>query len=69
MEVLILHPENKAQLSALKAMAKALKISFETKNEFYVPDFVAKIEKSKQEVKEGKTTRVSKEDLQNFLGL
>ena len=69
MEVLILHPENKAQLSALKAMAKALKISFETKNDFYAPDFVAKIEKSKQEIKEGKTTRVKKEDLQNFLGL
>ncbi|RZL19935.1 MAG: hypothetical protein EOO89_01805 [Pedobacter sp.] len=69
MEVLILRPENKAQLSALKAMAKALKISFETKNDVYAAEFVDKIEKSKQEVKEGKTTRVKKEDLQKFLGL
>jgi hypothetical protein len=69
MEILILHPENKAQLSALKAMAKALKVTFETKEDFYTPEFIAKIEKSKQEIKEGKTTRVKKEDLQNFLGL
>ena len=69
METLILHPENKAQLSALKAMAKALNISFETKENSYAPDFISKIEKSKEEIKEGKVTRVKKEDLQNFLGL
>lgn len=28
METLTLHPQNKAQLNALKAMAKALKINF-----------------------------------------
>jgi hypothetical protein len=69
METLILHPENKEQLTALKAIAKALQISFETSKIKYNPDFVAKIEKSKQEVIEGKVTRVKKEDLQNFLGL
>lgn len=42
----------------------------EPKNSYpYHPDFVAKIEKSKQEVNESKVTRVEKEDLQNFLGL
>lgn len=35
----------------------------------YNTEFVKKIEKSKKELKEGKSTRVKKEDLQSFLGL
>ena len=69
MEILILHPENEAQLSAFKAMAKAMKVTFETRDHEYSPAFVAKVEASRKEVKEGKVTRVKKEDLQNFLGL
>lgn len=67
----IIRPSNSEQANALKAFVKALKLKFEvTKNEdFYNPEFVAKIEKSKQEFKEGKFTRVKKEDLQSFLGL
>jgi len=62
-----MHPKNKVQLTALKAMAKALEINFETSE--YNSDFVAKIQTSKKEIEAGKVTRVAKEDLKNFLGL
>lgn len=54
METLIMHPKNKEQLAALKAIAKALKVSVETSP--YNPDFVAKIKQSKKEVENGKYT-------------
>lgn len=64
------HTEDASQIEAVKAFMKALKIKFEiSKEKPYNPEFVEKIEKSKQEFKEGKSTRVKKEDLQSFLGL
>jgi hypothetical protein len=48
METLIMHPENKEQLNALKAIAKALKISVEITNSPYDSDFVAKIKKAEK---------------------
>ena len=66
----IIHPETTEQENALKAFIKALKMKFEvTKEKPYDADFVAKIKESKQQVKEGKTTRVEKDDLKDFLGL
>ncbi len=66
----IIHPETTEQENALKAFVKALKMKFEIAREKpYDPDFVAKINESRQQVKEGKTTRVRKEDLKAFLGL
>lgn len=65
METLIMHPQNKEQLAALKAFAKALKVPFE-KNEkvelterekgvlLYGKDFVEKIERGGEAIKEGK---------------
>ena len=35
----------------------------------YNPEFVEKVLESKQQVKNGKVTRVKKEDLKEFLGL
>ena len=68
--IFIAHPTNKEQIDALKAIMKALKIKFEiSKEKPYNPEFVSKIEKSKQEFKAGKSTRVKKEDLNRFLGL
>jgi len=58
METMILHPKNKEQLSALKAVAKALKVEFETTKSPYDPDFVAKIKESRQQVAEGKFTKL-----------
>ncbi|MDB5158450.1 MAG: hypothetical protein JWR50_3157 [Mucilaginibacter sp.] len=54
METLIMHPQSEEQLTALKAFAKALKISVETSP--YDPKFVAKIKAGKKEVDNGKFT-------------
>lgn len=52
-----MHPKNKEQSAALKAIAKALKVAFETyKGSAYNPEFVAKIlagEKAKNDGEEG----------------
>jgi hypothetical protein len=39
MDALVVYPENKEQLAALKAFMKAMKISFEQKSQIY-PDHV-----------------------------
>ncbi len=54
MDALIVYPDNKEQLVALKAVMKAMKITFEQKSEIY-PDYVIKgVKESLQESKEGK---------------
>lgn len=65
------HTLNSQQINALKAIGKALRLEFEVtpREKSYNPEFVAKIEKSKKQVQEGKTTRVAMDDLDNFLGL
>lgn len=53
--IFIIHPSTTEQVEALKAFAKALKIKFEvTTQKGYNPDFVAKIEKSREDYKAGK---------------
>jgi hypothetical protein len=54
METVIMHPKNKAQLDALKAIAKALKVAFETGKSPYDPMFVAEVLKGEKAKKEGK---------------
>lgn len=70
MQTLIVQPKNRKELAAVKAALKALGVSFK-KEEVgpYDPEFVAKIEKSKADVRAGKTTVVKPGDLKNFLGL
>ena len=64
------HPENDAQIEAIKTALKGLKIKFEIVDEQrYDPEFVKKIEQSKQESRRGKSTRERKEDFESFLGL
>ncbi|WP_316771046.1 DUF2683 family protein [Pedobacter frigiditerrae] len=61
METLIMHPENKEQLAALKAVAKALKVPFEKKElserektiELYGKDLVEIVEQAEKSIKEG----------------
>jgi hypothetical protein len=48
METLIMHPKNKEQLVALKALAKAWKISVETKESPYDPDFVEMVKNAEK---------------------
>lgn len=71
MQTLIVQPKDRKELAAVKAALKALGVSFKKKEEVepYDPEFVAKIEGSRQEVKEGKFSSVNEEDLQTFLGL
>lgn len=54
METLIFRSNSKEKLEALKAVAKALKISFEPAEKPYNSEFVAKIQKSKDDMKAGK---------------
>jgi hypothetical protein len=69
-DIFIAHPQTSEQVSALKAFMQALKIKFEvSKKGRYNPDFVEKILESKEQAKNGKVTRVKKENLKEFLGL
>ena len=66
MEALLIHPNNKEQLEALKAFAKALKMKFETataETSPYDPEFVKKIQSGREAVKDGKGTKIAIEDL------
>jgi hypothetical protein len=69
-DIFIVHP-NAEQADALKAFVRALKIDFDvaTPDNIYNPAFVARIKKSRRQIKRGKLTRVEKADLQSFLGL
>jgi len=64
MTTITIHPETPEQETALKALAKALKLKFEvSKGQPYDPDFVAKVKKAQQEIKDGKGKNVSIEEL------
>lgn len=64
------YTDDSAQIDALKAFMKALKIKFELTNDKpYNAEFVAKINNSKKQAENGETTRVKKEDLKQFLGV
>ena len=63
METVIVHPKNKEQLTALKAFIKALKIDFTTEQSPYNPEFVKKILKGREDVKNGKGVKIAVEDL------
>ena len=67
---IIVHPANEEEISVIKKFFTTHKIKFEVSMEKpYNPEFVAKIQESRQQAKEGKVTRVKKEDLKEFLGL
>lgn len=70
-DIFIVHPKTHGQESALKAFMKALKIKFQvtTNEDGYNPEFVKKILDSKEQAKNGQVTRVSKENLKEFLGI
>ena len=54
-EVFIAHPQTNEQVIALKAFMQALKIKFEvTEEDNYNTEFVAKIQKARQDYKDGK---------------
>ena len=68
--IFIARPKTAEQVNALQAFMQAMKINFEaSKDESYNPDFVEKVLESRQQVKDGKVTRVKKENLKEFLSL
>jgi methyl coenzyme M reductase alpha subunit len=69
-DTVIAHPQTNDQINALLAFMQALKIKFETKPEqHYNKEFVQSALEGKQQIKEGKVTRVGKENINDFLGL
>ena len=57
-------PVDTSQIEALEAFMKALKIKFEVSKETpYNPEFVAKIEESMQQSKEGKTRKIALDEI------
>jgi arsenate reductase-like glutaredoxin family protein len=72
METLILHNPTKNNIETLNAFLQALKIEFSfssQKESPYNSEFVKKIKESKQEILDGKSTRVEQEDFKKLLGL
>jgi hypothetical protein len=60
----IIHPETQEQENALKAFIEALNIKYKiTSEKEYDPDFVAKIQESRKQAKEGKTVKVNLDDI------
>ena len=61
-----IHTSDSAQVDAIKAFMKALKIKFEVAKEAespYKPEFVAKIQKSRKQAMEGKTVKIALDDI------
>ncbi len=63
METLILRPDNLEKLEALKAVARALKIPFETEEKPYDPEFVEKIQESRKQFEQGNLEVITLENL------
>ena len=63
METLIVQPDSKEKADAIKAFMKALKISFKAAKPTYNPEFVAKIKKGDEDIKAGKTKKISLDDV------
>jgi hypothetical protein len=65
--IIIAHPGSDDKFEALKAFMKALKIKFEiTKDNPYDPKFVAKIEKSREDYKNGKGRKITLDELNSL---
>lgn len=63
-EIIIAHPSSDDKFEALKAFLKALKIKFETaKKDVYSPEFISKILQGDENIKSGKTTKVTLSDI------
>ena len=69
METLIVQPKSKEQLTALKAIMKALKVDFkmekkmdETERILANPAMVKRLDESIKQIKEGKGIKVSMDD-------
>ena len=61
------YTEDASQVEAMKAVMKALKIKYEiSKGKPYIPEFVKKIEQSRQDIIDGKGTPITLDLLNNL---
>ena len=63
METLIVHPDNKEQLDAMKAFMMAFNISFEDEKSLYNPEFVEMVQQGDKDLKAGKGVKVDIDNL------
>jgi hypothetical protein len=56
MDALIVYPENKEQLAALKAVMKAMKITFEQKSQIYPQNVIEGVKESLKQAEDGRLT-------------
>jgi hypothetical protein len=56
MDALVVYPENKEQLAALKAVMKAMKITFEQKSEIYPQNVIDGVKESLKQSEESRLT-------------
>ncbi|MFA7446457.1 MAG: DUF2683 family protein [Flavobacteriaceae bacterium] len=72
MENIIITPENKKQFTAIKNFLEEMKIRFRTEKEddtlMTEEEFYAKIDKSKQQAREGKVVKYTPELRQKLFG-
>jgi hypothetical protein len=67
MTTLTINTEDKEVLKAVRALLEGFKVSFEEINEAsYNPEFIAQIEKSRQDVRDGKTIKVDLDDICSY---
>lgn len=69
METLIVQPKSKEQLTALKAIMKALKVDFKTEistEDPYKKEFVDKMKRSEDDIKAGRITKIKPADIWNL---
>jgi hypothetical protein len=63
MKRLIVKPDTKEKLTALKAFLKALKIPFEEAKSPYPAEFVAKIKQGEKDISTGKAKHISLDEI------
>jgi len=63
MEILIVHPDSKEKLATLKAIMKALKISYREEKSLYNTEFVAKVLQGDEDIKAGRTKKITLDDI------
>ena len=65
--ILIAHPSNEHELKTIKAFFEALKIKFEVTNDTpYDPEFVAKIERGREDYRNSKGITISMNELNDL---
>jgi hypothetical protein len=66
METITIYPKNEEQTNLFEQLAKTLKVPFEKKAGHYNAAFVAKIQRSRKDYKEGKGTVITLQELKEL---